>query len=87
MPTTVTRRNQRFSFADDTTSHIAVMPLRAAAPAHYAVMASAGRWRLTRSPDVAAVLIFSAVGLLASICLQLLLPVAQETAFLLAQFG
>jgi hypothetical protein len=51
------------------------------------MMASAGRWRLTRSPDVAAVLIFSAVGLLASICLQLLLPVAQETAFLLAQFG
>jgi hypothetical protein len=63
------------------------MPLRAAAPAYYAMTASGGCRRLTRSPDFAAVLIFSAVGLLASICLQLLLPVAQETAFLLAQFG
>ncbi len=39
------------------------------------------------SPGFATVLIFSAVGLLASICLQLLLPASQETAFLLAQFG
>jgi len=87
MPTTLPRWNQRPSWGCGPTSRIAVMRLSVDPPSYYGSAAADGRLRPIHRPDLAAVLIFSSVGLVASIFLNLLLTLSQETASLLTQFG
>lgn len=87
MPTTLPRWNRRPSLGCDRTSQIAVMRISVDPLAYYETRAADGRFRVIHSPNFAAVLIFSIVGLVVSICLSPLLALSQDAASLLAQFG
>jgi hypothetical protein len=54
---------------------------------YYERVAADGRFRVVHRPDFAAVLAFSTVGLVVSICLNPLLSLSQEATSLLAQLG
>lgn len=87
MPTTLPRWNQRPSWGCDPTSRIAAVRLSVDPLSYFESAAADGRFRLIHRTDLAAVLIFSTVGLAVSIFLNLLLTLSQETTSLLTQFG
>ena len=87
MPTTLPRRNQRSSGGCHPTSRIALRRWYVDPLAYFESAAADGHFRLIHRTDLATVLIFSTVGLVVSISLNLLLTFSQQTSSLLAQFG